>query len=234
MDRLREKVILITGAAGNLGGAVAKRAIEAGAKVSLTDMAREALISDFRESDHVMVGMGADISEIDACRALIAQTRANFGSIDGVISTVGGFAFAHVVDDTYTTWEHMLTMNLKTAFHLAKASAEAMKEQGSGSIVLTGATAALKAPSGVPAYAAAKSGVMRLAESLAEELKPTGVRVNCVMPSIIDTPQNREAMPDANIGSWVTPDAIAEVMLFLVSDGARAVSCALVPVTGKD
>jgi len=233
MDGIRDKVIFVTGAAGNLGHAVAKRAIKAGAKVSLTDMLGETLLQEFPESESTMVRIGADISEIDSCRTLIAETRSKFGSIDGVISTVGGFAFAPVLDDNYTTWEHMLTLNLKTAFHVAKASAEVMRDQRSGAIVLTGATAALQAPTGVPAYAASKSGVMRLTESLAEELKSIGVRVNCVMPSIIDTPQNREAMPNANPDSWVSPDAVAEVMLFLVSEGARAVSGALLPVTGK-
>jgi NAD(P)-dependent dehydrogenase (short-subunit alcohol dehydrogenase family) len=233
MSGLKGKVILITGASGNLGGAAAERALAAGARVAVTDRAAANLKARFSDGADVALYPGVELADAASCADYVAQTSARFGRVDGLISTVGGFAFTNVADDTYATWERMLTMNVKTAFHVSQAALPAMRAAGGGSIVLTGATAALKAPAGVAAYAASKSGVMRLAESLANEVKGDGIRVNAVMPSIIDTPQNREAMPDADRTGWVTPEEIADVMLFLVSDAARAVTGALIPVTGK-
>ena len=233
MQGLDGKVILVTGASGNLGGTVAERALAAGARIAATDRAAEKLTARFSDGENVALFPGIELADAASCADYVAKTVARFGRVDGLISTVGGFAFANVADDSYETWERMLTMNVKTAFHVSQAAVPAMKTNGGGSIVLTGATAALKAPGGVSAYAASKSGVMRLAESLANEVKGDGVRDNAIMPSIIDTPQNREAMPDADRAGWVTPQEIADVMLFLVSDASRAVTGALIPVTGK-
>jgi NAD(P)-dependent dehydrogenase (short-subunit alcohol dehydrogenase family) len=233
MQGLEGKVILVTGASGNLGGVVAERAVAAGAQVAVTDRAVENLKARFSPSNSMALFPGVELADAASCADYVEKTVARFGRVDGLISTVGGFAFSNVSDDSYATWERMLTMNVKTAFHVSQAVLPAMKANGSGSIVLTGATAALKAPGGVSAYAASKSGVMRLAESLADEVKGEGIRVNAVMPSLIDTPENRAAMPDANRNLWVSPEEIADVMLFLVSDAARAVTGALIPVTGK-
>lgn len=233
MGGLEGKVILVTGASGNLGGTVAERALAAGARIAATDRAAEKLTARFSDGETIALFPGVELADGASCADYVAKAVARFGRVDGLISTVGGFAFGNVADDSYETWERMLTMNVKTAFHISQAALPAMKANGGGSIVLTGATAALKAPGGVSAYAASKSGVMRLAESLANEVKGDGVRVNAIMPSIIDTPQNREAMPDADRAGWVTPQEIADVMLFLVSDASRAVTGALIPVTGK-
>lgn len=233
MSGLEGKVILVTGASGNLGGTVAERALASGARIAATDRTAEKLEARFSDGATIALFPGVELADGASCASYVERTVARFGRVDGLISTVGGFAFANVGDDSYETWERMLTMNVKTAFHVSQAALPAMRAQGGGSIVLTGATAALKAPGGVSAYAASKSGVMRLAESLANEVKEDGVRVNAVMPSIIDTPQNREAMPDADRTGWVTPEEIADVMLFLISDAARAVTGALIPVTGK-
>ena len=233
MQGLEGKVILVTGASGNLGGVVAERAVVAGARVAVTDRAAAKLKVRFAESDSIKLFPGVELANSASCADYVEKTVARFGRVDGLISTVGGFAFTNVSEDSYETWERMLTMNVKTAFHVSQAALPAMKANGSGSIVLTGATAALKAPGGVSAYAASKSGVMRLAESLADEVKGEGIRVNAVMPSLIDTPENRAAMPDADRSGWVSPEEISDVMLFLISDAARAVTGALIPVTGK-
>ncbi len=233
MSGIKDKVILVTGASGNLGGAVAERALAAGARVAATDRAADALKARFTESAQIALFPGLELADAASCADFVTRSAERFGRVDGLVSTVGGFAFANVGDDSYATWERMLTMNVKTAFHISQAALPAMRAAGGGSIVLTGATAALKAPGGVSAYAASKSGVMRFAESLANEVKGDGIRVNAIMPSIIDTPQNREAMPDADRTGWVTPEEIADVMLFLISDAARAVTGALIPVTGK-
>lgn len=230
---LEGKVILITGATGNLGGAVANGARAAGAKVALAGRSLSSLERSFADSDTVALVPDIDLTDAGSCNGFVEQAIERFGRIDGLISTVGGFAYANMADDSFETWERMIAMNVRSAFQISQAVLPTMKQLGSGAIVLTGATAALKAPSGLSAYAATKSAVMRLTESLADEVKRDGLTVNCVLPGIIDTPQNRTDMPDADRTGWVTPEAIAEVMLFLVSDAARAVTGALIPVTGK-
>jgi NAD(P)-dependent dehydrogenase (short-subunit alcohol dehydrogenase family) len=233
MRALDGKVILVTGATGNLGGAVAKGALSAGARVALAGRSMESLERAFADSDTVGLIPNVDLTDAVSTREYVDQAIMRFGRVDGLISTVGGFAFANMADDSYETWERMIVMNVRSAFQISQAALPVMKRQGAGAIVLTGATAALKAPGGLSAYAASKSAVMRLTESLSDEVKRDGLTVNCVMPGIIDTPQNRSDMPDADRTAWVSPEAIAEVMLFLVSDAARAVTGALIPVTGK-
>jgi NAD(P)-dependent dehydrogenase (short-subunit alcohol dehydrogenase family) len=233
MRGLEGNVILVTGATGNLGGAVAKGALAAGAKVALAGRSLASLERSFAEGETVALIPDVDLTDAESTRRYIDQAVTRFGRIDGLISTVGGFAFANMADDSYETWDRMISMNVRSAFQVCQSVLPVMKRQGAGAIVLTGATAALKAPGGLSAYAASKSAVMRLTESLSEEAKRDGLTVNCVMPGIIDTPQNRSDMPDADRTGWVSPEAIADVMLFLVSDAARAVTGALIPVTGK-
>jgi NAD(P)-dependent dehydrogenase (short-subunit alcohol dehydrogenase family) len=233
MHGLEGKVILITGATGNLGGAVAKSAVAAGAKVALAGRSLASLERSFAEGNSIALIPDIDLTDTGSAAAFVEQAISRFGRVDGLISTVGGFAYANIAEDSYETWERMIAMNVRSAFQICQSVLPVMKQHGSGAIVLTGATAALKAPGGLSAYAASKSAVMRLTESLSEEVKRDGLTVNCVMPGIIDTPQNRSDMPDADRTGWVTPEAIADVMLFLVSDAARAVTGALVPVTGK-
>lgn len=232
MDSLGGKALLVTGAAGNLGRAVTESALGRGARVVATDRSRALLDEVLVASDDLELVAAADLTEAATCEDLIARATARFGRLDGLITTVGGFAFAPVADDDRSTWDRMFALNLHTALELSRAVLPVMTEAGRGAIVLTGAAAALKAPAGVSAYAASKSAVMRLAESLAEELAGTGIRVNCVLPTIIDTPQNRAAMPDADTASWVSPGSVADLMLYLVSDESRAVNGALIPAAG--
>jgi NAD(P)-dependent dehydrogenase (short-subunit alcohol dehydrogenase family) len=131
------------------------------------------------------------------------------------------------------TWSKLFQMNVQTASNAIRASLAALKASGSGRIVNVGANGAVKAGVGMGPYAASKAGVHKLTEALAEELKASGVTVNAVLPSILDTPVNRADMPDADVSTWVTPQDLSAVILFLASEQARAVTGALVPVTGK-
>ncbi len=233
MQGLEGKVIIVTGANGNLGSAVARGVVVAGARAVLACRGRNTLERDFGGNHSVSIIDGVNLTDPAATNDCVAQAVARFGRIDGIVSTVGGFAFAEIANDSYETWQRMFAMNVQTAFNICRAALPGMTARGDGAIVLIGATAALKAPSGISAYAASKSGIMRLTESLSAEVKATGVRVNCVMPGTIDTPQNRDAMPDADRSRWVTPAALADVILFLLSDAATAMTGALIPVTGK-
>lgn len=163
-----------------------------------------------------------------------AATRieAEIGRLDGLVNIAGGFAWESVADGSVATWDRMYAMNVKTALVAARALLPLL-QASKGAIVNVGAAASLKAGMGMGAYAASKSGVARLTEALAEELKADGVRVNAVLPSIIDTPSNRADMADADFGTWVTPEQLANVIAFLLSPGASAVTGALIPVTGR-
>ena len=156
-----------------------------------------------------------------------------FGRIDGLVHTVGTFAMADIDAADPAHWELLFEANLITTLNMCRAVVPAMRAAGRGSIVTVGSAAAARAGKGMAAYAASKSAVLRLTESLADELKAHGVRANCVLPSIIDTPQNRAAMPKADTSRWVTPGQIAEVIAFLLSDAGAGVNGAAVPVTGR-
>jgi NAD(P)-dependent dehydrogenase (short-subunit alcohol dehydrogenase family) len=159
--------------------------------------------------------------------------RARLGRIDALINVAGGFRWQKLEEGDVDTWDRMFAINLKTAVVASRAVLPPLLAQGSGSIVHVGAGAAARAAAGMGAYAASKSGVLRLTESLAEELKDRGVRVNAVLPGTIDTPQNRADMPDADFSRWVAPEALADVVLFLISPAARAVNGAAVRVFGR-
>jgi NAD(P)-dependent dehydrogenase (short-subunit alcohol dehydrogenase family) len=162
----------------------------------------------------------------------MAEVKAKLGRIDALINIAGGFRWETVEAGDLATWEFLFAINVKTAFNACKAALPYLLESGAGRIVNIGAGAAIKAAAGMGAYAASKAGVLRLTESLAEELKNKGVTVNAVMPSVIDTPANRADMPKANFAAWVAPLDLASVILFLASDEAKAITGALIPVNG--
>jgi NAD(P)-dependent dehydrogenase (short-subunit alcohol dehydrogenase family) len=156
-----------------------------------------------------------------------------FGGIDALVNVAGGFRWELLRDGEVETWDELYAINLRTAVVACKAALPALLERGRGRIINVGAGAAARAAAGMGAYAASKSGVERLTESLAAELRDRGVTVNAVLPGIIDTPRNRADMPDADFARWVAPEAIADVIVFLASDAARAVTGAAVPVFGR-
>ncbi|MFO1407289.1 MAG: SDR family NAD(P)-dependent oxidoreductase [Steroidobacteraceae bacterium] len=228
------KVVVVTGAFGVLGTAVARRFAAGGAQLALLDLAiqpPEALAREFGAA-HLLLG-GVDLGELESSRRAMAAAAMRFGGIDVLVNVAGGFQWQSLLEGDVETWDQLYRMNLRTAVVACKVALPALIERGRGSIVNIGAGAATKAAAGMGAYTASKAGVQRLTESLADELKDHGIRVNSVLPSIIDTPRNRADMPAADASRWVKPAEIADVVAFLASDAARAVTGAAVAVSGR-
>ncbi|HXQ13847.1 MAG TPA: SDR family oxidoreductase [Caulobacteraceae bacterium] len=223
MPKLDDKLIVVTGAFGVLGSAVAEAAEGAGARVARLDQASAA-------KPGPLVFGNLDLTDEADARRVMAEIAAEAGRIDGLVNIAGGFTWRTLKDGSTEVWDQMFRINLLTAVSASRAALDHLTA-AKGAIVNIGANAAARAAAGMGAYAASKSGVLRLTESLAEELAGAGVRVNAVMPSIIDTPANRRDMPDADVKTWVLPRDIAAVILFLLSDEARAVTGAAIPVT---
>ncbi|WP_421785382.1 SDR family NAD(P)-dependent oxidoreductase [Hyphobacterium sp.] len=227
---MASKVIAITGGFGILGEAVCRAAKGAGWTVIAIDRAdgpREGF------PDGVEAMGGVDLTQAEAAADLFNAIVKKYGRLDALLNIAGGFRWETLEDGNIDSWDFLFSINVKTAATACKMALPYLKAAPAGRIVNVGAAGAVKAGMGMGAYAASKSGVMRLTEALAEELKSTNVTVNAVLPSIIDTPQNRSDMPEADPGDWVAPEDLASVMLFLASDAAKAVTGALVPVTGK-
>lgn len=233
---LKNKVVIVTGANGNLGQAVAEGLARLGARRVLVDRSSDRLAGIYPQAAQAgdLFANGIDLADAAHARRLVADVLARFQRIDVLINTVGGFAGGkRVHEDDSATWEKMFSINLHTTLNACRAVVPEFLRQGSGRIVNVAARAALTGVPTLGAYSAAKSAVIRLTESLAGELKDHGITVNCVLPGTIDTPQNRQDMPQADHGKWVAPAAIADAILFLASDAARAVTGAALPVYGR-
>ena len=231
-----DEVVIVTGAAGNLGTAVVEILAGRGAQVAAMDRTGTALdrvLAGLAEPERHLGIAGIDLADPAACTGLVEQVLQRFGRLDGLVNTVGTFAMAGIDAADPDQWEFLFKVNLTTALNMCRAAVPPMRAAGRGSIVNIGAVAAVKASTGMSAYAASKSAVLRLTESLADELKAHGVRANSVLPSTIDTPQNRAAMPKADVGKWVTPTQVAEVVAFLVADAGSGINGAAIPVTGR-
>lgn len=226
------RVIAITGAFGVLGQAAAKAAAAQGARLALIDFA-EAPPPGSPSGDNVLVLGGVDLTDPAQAGAALDAAADRYGVVDALLNIAGGFTWETLQDGSIERWPAMYRLNVLTATQASRAAIPHLKRSDAGRIVNVGSAAALKAGLGMGAYAAAKAGVHALTQSLAEELKGDGVTVNAVLPSIIDTPTNRRDMPDADFAAWVAPDDLAAVMLFLASEASRAVTGALVPVTGR-
>ena len=230
---MKGKAIVVTGGFGALGRAVAAAACERGASVAALDVAQRPPtgLAERLSPDALLLG-GVDLSTPEGAQKAIAEVKARFGKLDALINIAGGFKWEPIETGDAATWDFLFALNLKTALNASRAALPLLLESGAGRIVNIGAQSAVKAAAGMGAYAATKAAVHKLTQSLAEELKNRGVTVNAVMPSIIDTPANRADMPKANFDHWVKPADLAAVILFLASDEARAVTGALIPVTG--
>jgi len=222
-------VILVTGAAGVLGQAVIATLVARGEAVVAVDLAPMIPSAGQRLS----VG-GIDLADATAGAALIAQLTgtAGAGSLTSLVNVAGGFVWETVSEGGWASWERMYRINVQTAFEATRLALPALRTSR-GAIVNVSAAATARAGAGMGAYTAAKSAVSRLTEALAAEELANGVRVNAVMPSVIDTPANRRDMPDADHSRWVTPSEIAEVVAFLLSPAASGVTGAIVPVVGR-
>ena len=231
--------VIITGASGNLGAAVARAFVERGANVVLVDRSREHMEhAGFTDDARHLISI-TDLLDQAQVNAMVQAAVAKFGGIHVLCNIAGGFRMGEAVHETSAAnWNFLFDINARTLLHASRAVVPQMLKQPSsasgsrGKIINVGAFGAQKGGAQMGAYAASKASVMRLTESMAAELREQGINVNAVLPTIIDTPQNRKDMPDADPAKWVAPQALADVVMFLASDAARAVHGALVPVTG--
>jgi NAD(P)-dependent dehydrogenase (short-subunit alcohol dehydrogenase family) len=223
---MSDRVIAITGGHGVLGRAVVEAALAEGLKVAVIDHATHPA------PEGVLELGGVDLTDPAQAERAVAAVIDRFGRLDALLNIAGGFVWQKT-DDAEPAWDRMHALNVTTALNAARAALPHLKGSTEGRIVNVGSAAALKAGAGMGAYAAAKAGVHALTQALAEELKDTFVTVNAVLPSIIDTPANRQDMPDADPAKWVAPADLAAVILFLASPASRAMTGALVPVTGR-
>lgn len=228
MKQLDTKVVLVTGAEGALGTAVAVALAEAGATVALVDHAP----ANGRDLPGALRLNGVDLGSPGEAAAAVERVIAACGRVDALVNVAGGFAWEPAASGSIETWDRMYRVNVRTAVIVSQAVLPGMLARGRGSIVNIGALAASQAGAGMAAYAASKSGVARLTEGLAEELKGKGVTVNALLPSVLDTPANRADMPEADPAAWVPLPDLAKVVVFLLSDDARQINGALVPVRG--
>lgn len=221
-------VLIVTGALGALGRVVAKAAHSRGAGVAGIDYAPSQVPAT---AERIDIG-GVDLSDAAQAKTAVETAAKHFGKIDALINIAGGFTFETVGDGDPTSWQRMYALNVLTALNTTRAALPYLAASKAGRIVNVGAIGALQAGSGMGPYAASKAGVHGLTEALASEWKGK-LTVNAVLPSTIDTPANRASMPGADFSKWVTPQELAEVILFLASDAASAVTGALIPVRGR-
>jgi NAD(P)-dependent dehydrogenase (short-subunit alcohol dehydrogenase family) len=235
-NRFASKIALITGGTGGLGRAVTLAFLHEGASVIATYIKKD-------EADGLRDAVGPnahlellplDAADEAACRALVDGITARHGHLDILVNTIGGYAGGKALwEIDPRTYQLMLTLNVHAGFNLARAVVPAMLKQKSGAIVNIAAKAAYDHAAGAAAYAASKSAALALFDCLAQDVKGKGVRVNSVLPSIIDTDANRKDMPNADFSKWPKPEEIAQVILFLCSDDAKVVHGAAIPVYGQ-
>jgi len=229
---MQSMVIAVTGGLGVLGRAVVDAARRAGWEAAAIDHATAPEDDLGGADDGVLRIGGIDLAGPAAASAAMERVVARFGRLDALINVAGGFRWQTLADGPFEGWAALYAMNVLTAAASSRAALPHLVASGRGAIVNVGANAALKAGAGMGAYAAAKSGVHRLTEALAEEWKGK-VRVNAILPSILDTPANRADMPRADQAAWVSPEEAAQVILFLAGERASAITGALLPVTGR-
>jgi NAD(P)-dependent dehydrogenase (short-subunit alcohol dehydrogenase family) len=236
-SRFSGKSVLVAGGTGGLGRAVSRAFLDEGAKVAVTfrePREFDALKTAAGPNASSLEGHRVDVTDESAVSQLIAKILAGYGTLDALVNAVGAYAGGVKLWQLDTkTFDQMLALNLRSGFLLARAAALAMLKQGRGAIVNVASQAAVNHAAGAAAYAASKAAAVAMVDSLAEDLKGTGVRANSVLPSIIDTEANRKAMPDADFSKWPKPEDIARVILFLCSDDAKLIHGASVPVYGN-
>jgi NAD(P)-dependent dehydrogenase (short-subunit alcohol dehydrogenase family) len=227
------RTVIVTGAAGNLGKAVAEAFAGLDANLVLVDLRRENLEKAFAAEDERRLFVAANLIDATGAISVAEAALARYGRIDVLCNIAGGFRMGEMIHETSDeNWNFLFDINSRTVLNAARAIVPHMLAAGGGKIVNIGAFAAQKGAAQMGAYTAAKSVVIRMTEAMAAELRDKNINVNCVLPTIIDTPENRAAMPKANPAKWVAPADLANVIVFLASDAARAVHGASVPVTG--
>jgi NAD(P)-dependent dehydrogenase (short-subunit alcohol dehydrogenase family) len=233
MAEFTGKAVLVTGAAGNLGRAVADVFGRAGALLALLDR-DEARLATIHGSPDGRFYAGADLMSADAVARAVDAAARNFGRLDVVANIAGGFSMGPPIHEApVEAWDLMMNLNARSAFYVCRAAIPHLLETGGGAIVNVSARAAREGKARMGPYCASKAAVITLTETLAAEHRHAGIRVNCILPGTIDTSENRRDMPGADFSKWVAPAALADVILFLASSGARAISGASVPVYGE-
>ena len=230
------RVVIITGAAGNLGIATARAFQNAGARLVLVDRSPDRLPKLFPELADLpkhFLATSVDLGDVAVVEKMAAETINRFGKIDVLVNTVGGYRAGKPLHEMpLEDWVFLLDLNARSVLTSCRAVIPTMLKQSAGKIVNIASRAALSGEANAGAYSVSKTAVLRLTESMAAELKNKNINVNCVLPGMIDTPPNRQAMPNADYSQWVAPEALADVILFLASDAARAVNGAALPVFG--
>jgi NAD(P)-dependent dehydrogenase (short-subunit alcohol dehydrogenase family) len=231
-----DQVVMISGASGNVGRAAAQKFRAAGAKLALIDRHKDVLheiFPDFVDDERCFMAGCADITDLVEVSKVVDMSLEHFGRIDVLANTVGGYRAGTPIHDTpIATWDFMMNLNARTVFIITQSVAPQMIAQGRGKIIHLAARPGQQGRADMGAYSASKAAVIRLTESAAAELKGHGINVNCLLPGTLDTPQNREAVPDADFSRWVSTASLAGVILFLASDVARDIHGAAIPVTG--
>ncbi len=232
-----DKVVIVAGGTGGLGASVARVLIENGAQVAVTYRREEelaALQQTVGNAKDRLAGFRLNVTDSQATEKFVQETIARFGHINGLVNTVGAYAGGLALWETGAeVFERMIDLNLRSGYVLARAVVPALRAQKHGSIVNISAKAAWDHAAGASAYAATKAAALALMDSLAADLRGSGVRVNSILPSIIDTEANRRAMPQADFAQWPKPEDIARVVLFLLSEEARVIHGASIPVFGN-
>lgn len=232
-----DRVVLVTGAAGNLGAAVCARFAAEGARLVAVDLAADRVadrLSALNLGADRLLTLGVNVLDEAATAAMAKQAVDTFGRLDVVANIAGGFTMGTPVHETaLDTWRHMFDLNATSVLLMAKAVVPALIAGGGGRIVNVSARAGLKGEAQMAAYCVGKAAVLRLTEAMAAELREHGITVNAILPSIIDTPQNRAAMPKADYSKWVSPESLADTIAFLASPAAADISGAAVPVYGQ-
>lgn len=231
------RIVVVAGGTGELGHAVSLAFLNEGASVFVTyivDLEFADLKAAARANASKIIGKNVDVTDEAAVQRLVEEILADHGRLDVLVNTVGGYAGGMKLWDADTkTLDRMLALNLRSGFVLSRIAARAMLRRGKGPIINVIAKAALDHPPGLGAYAASKAAALAMMDSLAADLKGTGVRANSILPSIIDTQANRNAMPNADFATWPKPEEIANVILFLASDNARVIHGSAIPVYGN-
>ena len=236
MSEFDGKVVMVTGAAGNLGAALAARFAALGSRLALLDHSAERLERARDELDlpSSTVLLPSDLTAADSVAAAVEKAVTKLGGIDVLANIAGGFTMGPPLHETPDSdWDLMMELNVRSVFNTCRAVIPHMLRQGSGRIVNVSARAALEGKARMGPYCASKAAVLTLTESLAAEHRLDGINVNCILPGTVDTPQNRAAMPDADFSRWVPPAALADVVVFLASEASRAVTGAAIPVYGQ-
>jgi NAD(P)-dependent dehydrogenase (short-subunit alcohol dehydrogenase family) len=236
MSEFEGKTLVVTGAAGNLGRAVAEAFAASGVQLVLIDRNPAYL-------EEAAAAIGAprapllittDLTDPASVNAMAERVASEYGGADLLANIAGGFSMGPPLHETGDdVWDHMMDLNVRSVFHTCRALVPQMLARGAGRIVNVSARAAREGKARMGPYCASKAAVITLTETLAAEHKHRGINVNCILPGTVDTPQNRAAMPDAAHDTWVPPAALADVVLFLCSGAARCVTGAAIPVYGK-